>query len=485
MKKEFEAYEFKTEPYDHQRAVFRDSWFLASYALFMEMGTGKSKIVVDTVGLLHEVGEVNAVLIVAPKGVYHNWVRKEIPAHLPDRIDRAVLAWQPNITQKYKDQFKEFVEADELKIFVMNVEAFSTQKGEQTAMWFGKKFGERGMMVVDESTTIKNRKALRSKAVNAAGKLFTYKRLLTGSPVTKSPMDLYSQCEFLGKEHLGFPSYYAFQGRYAVVQRRTMGHRSFQQIVGFQRLDELNSKLDAFSKRVLKKECLDLPEKVYMRREVELTDDQRSYYRQMSKLALAQLADGTLVTTNNVLTQIMRLQQICCGFVRNDDGLVREIKSNRLDELLNICEETSGKVIIWANFVHDIVNIDEALAIRFGRKTVQSYYGSTEASTRQNVVEEFQNPDSPMRFFVGNSRTGGMGITLTEASTVIYYSNNYDLEIRVQSEDRAHRIGQRNNVTYIDMVSPGTIDEKVLTALQNKQNIASTVLGEELTEWFS
>ncbi len=485
MKKEFEAYEFKTEPYDHQRAVFRDSWFLASYALFMEMGTGKSKIVVDTVGLLHEVGEVNAVLIVAPKGVYHNWVRKEIPAHLPDRIERTVLAWQPNITQKYKDQFKEFVEADELKIFVMNVEAFSTQKGEQTAMWFGKKFGERGMMVVDESTTIKNRKALRSKAVNAAGKLFTYKRLLTGSPVTKSPMDLYSQCEFLGKEHLGFPSYYAFQGRYAVVQRRTMGHRSFQQIVGFQRLDELNSKLDAFSKRVLKKECLDLPEKVYMRREVELTDDQRSYYRQMSKLALAQLADGTLVTTNNVLTQIMRLQQICCGFVRNDDGLVREIKSNRLDELLNICEETSGKVIIWANFVHDIVNIDEALAIRFGRKTVQSYYGSTEASTRQNVVEEFQNPDSPMRFFVGNSRTGGMGITLTEASTVIYYSNNYDLEIRVQSEDRAHRIGQRNNVTYIDMVSPGTIDEKVLTALQNKQNIASTVLGEELTEWFS
>ena len=272
MKKEFEAYEFKTEPYDHQRAVFRDSWFLASYALFMEMGTGKSKIVVDTVGLLHEVGEVNAVLIVAPKGVYHNWVRKEIPAHLPDRIQRTVLAWQPNITQKYKNEFKEFVEADELKIFVMNVEAFSTQKGAQTAKWFGEKFGERGMMVVDESTTIKNRKALRSKAVNAAGKLFTYKRLLTGSPVTKSPMDLYSQCEFLGKEHLGFPSYYAFQGRYAVVQRRTMGHRSFQEIVGFQRLDELNSKLDAFSKRVLKKECLDLPEKVYMRREVELTE---------------------------------------------------------------------------------------------------------------------------------------------------------------------------------------------------------------------
>ena len=174
---------------------------------------------------------------------------------------------------------------------------------------------------------------------------FTYKRLLTGSPVTKSPMDLYSQCEFLGNQYLGFPSYYAFQGRYAVVQRRSMGHRSFQEIVGFQRLDdELNGKLDRFSKRVLKKECLDLPEKVYMRREVELTDDQKTYYRQMSKLALAQLQDGTLVTTNNVLTQIMRLQQICCGFVRNDDEEIREIKSNRLNELLNICEEVQGKV---------------------------------------------------------------------------------------------------------------------------------------------
>jgi SNF2 family DNA or RNA helicase len=484
MRRKFDKYVFKTEPYDHQRSVFRDSWHRECYALFMEMGTGKSKIVVDTIALLQEVGEIDTVLIVAPKGVFHNWVRKEIPAHLPDRIEHSICAWQPNITQKYRDEFQAFINSDKLKIFVMNVEAFSTSKGAETAAWFAKKFGEKGMMVVDESTAIKNRKANRTKAIVAAGKFFTYKRLLTGSPVTKSPMDLFSQCLFLGDNYLGYPNYYAFQGRYAVVQRRSMGHRSFQQIVGFQRLDELNLKLDDFSSRVLKKECLDLPEKVYIRREVELTSEQKKLYRQMSKLALAELQDGSLVSTNNVLTQIMRLQQICCGHVKDDQGFLIDIDNNRLDELLNICEETSGKVIIWANWVHDIVNIDEALAIRFGRKTVQSYYGSTEASTRQNVVEEFQNPDSPMRFFVGNSRTGGMGITLTEASTVIYYSNNYDLEIRVQSEDRAHRIGQKNNVTYIDLVSPRTIDEKILTALQNKQNIASTVLGEELREWF-
>jgi len=484
MRRKFDKYVFKTEPYDHQRSVFRDSWHRECYALFMEMGTGKSKIVVDTIALLQEVGEINTVLIVAPKGVFHNWVRKEIPTHLPDRIEHSVCAWQPNITQKYRDEFQAFINSDKLKIFVMNVEAFSTPKGAETAAWFAKKFGEKGMMVVDESTAIKNRKANRTKAIVAAGKFFTYKRLLTGSPVTKLPMDLFSQCLFLGDNYLGYPNYYAFQGRYAVVQRRSMGHRSFQQIVGFQRLDELNLKLDDFSSRVLKKECLDLPEKVYIRREVELTSEQKNLYRQMSKLALAQLQDGSLVSTNNVLTQIMRLQQICCGFVRDDDERTRELSSNRVQELLNVCEEIDGKAIIWATYVHDIEKICEVLSKEYGPDSFGAFYGATAQDERQRIVEEFQNPDSPMRFFVGNSRTGGMGITLTEASTVIYYSNNYDLEIRVQSEDRAHRIGQKNNVTYIDLVSPRTIDEKILTALQNKQNIASTVLGEELREWF-
>ena len=205
----------------------------------------------------------------------------------------------------------------------------------------------------------------------------------------------------------------------------------------------------------------------------------------MSKLALAQLSDGSLVSTNNVLTQIMRLQQICCGFIKNDDEEVQEVPSNRLHELVNVCEETDGKVIIWASYVHDIEKICEMLTKEYGDNSFGAFYGATPQEERQRIVEEFQDPDSEMRFFVGNSRTGGFGITLTEANTVIYFSNNYDLEIRLQSEDRAHRIGQKNNVTYIDLVSPKTIDDKILTALENKQNIANTVLGEELKEWFS
>ena len=481
-----QKYKFKTKPYEHQKTVLEDSWSASNYALFMEMGTGKSKIAIDTIGALFEDGKIDTAFIVAPKGVFHNWSQKEIVAHLPNHIQRKVLSWQPNITKTFRSQFEEFCKnTNELRIFVMNVEAFSTSKGATTAEWFGKNFGEKGMMVVDESTTIKNRKAARTKAVVKTGELFAYKRLLTGSPVTKSPMDLYSQCEFLGQSMLGFPSYFAFQGRYAVLQRRTMGHRSFQQIVGFQRLEELNAKLDVFSRRILKKECLDLPEKIYVRREVDLTDEQKKLYTQMSKLALAQLRDGSLVSTNNVLTQIMRLQQICCGFIKNDDDLISEVKSNRLHELVNICEETTGKVIIWATFVHDIEKICDMLTKEFGIESFGAFYGATAQEQRQEIVDQFQDPNSNMRFFVGNSRTGGFGLTLTEASTVVYYSNNYDLEIRLQSEDRAHRIGQKNNVTYVDLVSPKTIDDKILTALQNKQNIANMVLGEELKEWFN
>lgn len=477
-------YEYKTTPYDHQKNVLEDSWEAENFALFMEMGTGKSKIAVDNIAMLYEFGKIEAALIIAPKGVYYNWVYKEIPAHLPDRIEREILAWQPNVTQKFKNEFKQLCESPKLKIFVMNVEALSTEKGAKTANWYTKRYPA-SIMIVDESTAIKNRKASRTRNVIKVGEHCRYKRILTGSPITKSPMDLFSQCEFLDSRLLGFNSYYAFQGRYAVIQKRNFGPRAIQQIVGFKRLDELNQKLDVFSTRVLKKDCLDLPEKVYTRREVPLTHEQKKVYAQMQKLALAMLDEGQLSTTNNALTQLMRLQQICCGFIKDDEDNITEIKNDRLSELVNVCEESSGKIIIWATFVHDIVKICEELKDKFGESSYRSFYGDTKQEDRQTIVNEFQDPDSSVRFFVGNSRTGGFGITLTAANTVIYYSNSFDLEVRLQSEDRAHRIGQKNNVTYVDLVSPKTVDEKILTALKNKQNIASEVLGEDLKSWLT
>ena len=479
-------FEFKTRPYDHQRKALEDSWAAEYYALFMEMGTGKSKVAIDNIAVLYEAGKIDSAMIVAPKGVYDNWAKGEIETHFPDRIEKKVMLWRAGKSKRYDTNLVDFIteKFDGVKMFVINVEAFSSQKGLDAAKAFLFQ-NPRNMMIIDESTTIKNRKALRTKNLVALRERALYRRILTGSPITKSPMDLFSQCDFLKDRALGFNSYFAFQARYAQVQRRTMGHRSFQQIVGYQRLEELTNKLDQFSNRVLKEECLDLPDKVYVKRVVPLTNEQTNVYNQMKLLALAQMDSGELATTASVLTQIMRLQQICCGFLQPDEGDMREIKSNRLDELINLSEEVQGKAIIWATYTHDIQRIADALRGRFGPEAVATYYGGTPQEERQEIVQRFQNRSDPLRFFVGQPKTGGYGITLTAANTVIYYSNSYDLEIRLQSEDRAHRIGQANKVTYIDLVAPNTIDEKILTALRAKIDIASQVLGEDARAWLA
>ena len=250
-------------------------------------------------------------------------------------------------------------------------------------------------------------------------------------------------------------------------------------------MEELNEKLQNFSSRILKEECLTLPEKVYIRRNIELSDEQKRLYSQMKKLALAQLADGELATTQSVLTQIMRLQQICCGFLQSDDGPIQPIPNNRLDNLMAVTDELQGKAIIWATYTYDIQRIADNLRHRFGAEAVATYYGETAQDERQDIVNMFEDPDSPLRFFIGQPRTGGYGITLNGASTVIYYSNSYDLEIRKQSEDRAHRIGQNKSVTYIDFVSPNTIDEKILGALRDKDLLAGKVMGEDPRNWLA
>ena len=209
-----------------------------------------------------------------------------------------------------------------------------------------------------------------------------------------------------------------------------------------------------------------------------MSDEQKRVYKDLQKQAKASLGTGT-VTITHLITQIIRLHQVSCGFVGLDGGGLTELPSQRLPELMEILEETDGKVIIWANYRHDIQKIQAELTKVYGEQSVGSYYGDVNQERRAEVIDQFQNPDSPLRFFVGNTQTGGYGITLTAANTVIYYSNNYDLEKRLQSEDRAHRIGQTNKVTYIDIVCERTVDEKIVKALRQKQNIAQTVLGEE------
>jgi SNF2 family DNA or RNA helicase len=481
MDQDLSRYPYRNQPFAHQAAYLQRFWKHPVVALFAEMGTGKSFMLINNAALLYDRGDINGMLIVAPKGVYRNWYKSELPKHMPEHVPYKMACWSPSPRKAEKMEMEAMLNyVDGLRILIMNIEAFSTEKGVSFARTFLRVTNS--FMAVDESTTIKTPNAKRTKNIIKVGREARFRRIATGSPVTKSPLDLYAQCEFLSADCLNMASYYAFQARYAVLVERRMATHTFKQIVGYRRLDELQKRLDNFSFRVTKEECLDLPDKVYTRREVEMTAEQRKAYDQMKLMALSVIDQG-IVSTNNALTQLMRLHQICCGHVKLDDGSEVEFPNNRIDELLAALEEVDGKVIIWANYRKDIERIKNRLQHDYGMTAVASYYGDTEAEERQEIVTRFQDPNDSLRFFVGNPRTGGYGLTLTAAKTVIYYSNNFDLEVRLQSEDRAHRIGQTSKVTYIDLITPGTVDEHIVKALRNKINIASAVLGEELKEW--
>ena len=474
-------YKFKTQPFKHQEDVLKISWNQSVWAYFMEMGTGKSKVLVDNIAMLYDKGKINGALIIAPKGVYRNWMSQEIPIHLASHIQPKMVLWTASTSKTKQKEYDSLFETGyDLHILIMNVEAFSTKKGLDFAGRFLRT--HRTLMAVDESTSIKTPTAKRTKSILSIGKLANYRRILTGSPVTKSPLDLYTQCAFLNEHLLGFTSYYTFRNRYANMLDRNFGGRRVQIVGGYKRLDELAEILKAFSYRVLKEHCLDLPEKIYIERQVELTEEQSKAYSTMKSAALASLK-GKMATAPHVLTQMMRLHQITCGHLKNDDGTITEIKNNRLDELLDVLDEIEGKAIIWANYIYDIEHIVKEVKKEYGENSVVQYYGAISSEKRQEAIEKFQDPDSPVKFFVGNPQTGGYGITLTAASNVIYYSNGYDLEKRLQSEDRAHRIGQRKSVTYVDLVAPKTVDEKIKKALRKKINIASEIMGEELRDW--
>jgi len=474
-------YKFKTKPYAHQLKALEMSWNKEVFAYFMEMGTGKSKVLLDNIAMLYDKGKIDSVLIVAPKGVYKNWYDSEIPIHLVDHIDRNVVLWKSLITKEQKLKYDSFFKIDytKLHIFIMNVEALSTKKGFDAARQFLNV--KRILFAVDESTTIKNPQAKRTKNILHLSKMAKYRRILTGSPVTKSPLDLFTQCFFLDPYLLDFTSYYAFRNRYAEMRTAHFGGRSIQIVAGYKNLPELAETLKSFSYRILKDDCLDLPPKTFMKRVIQLTPEQNKVYQQMKQMALAEM-NGKMVTTVNVITQLMRLQQITCGHFKADDGSMQEIKNNRITELMDLIEEVEGKAIIWAHYQYDIREIIRVIVEKYGPGSVVDYYGLTPQEERQDNIRKFQS-DPRCRFIVGTPSTGGYGITLTAANTVVYYSNGYDLEKRLQSEDRAHRIGQKKNVTYVDIIAEDTVDEKIVKALRDKINVASQVLGEELKSW--
>ena len=470
-------YPYKTKPYEHQRNALNESAQKAQWAYFMEMGTGKTKVTIDNLSYLFLKKEIQSVLVIAPKSVYTVW-ETEIETHIPNEITYKIYKWNIDKPKEYEKLNK----YKHLRIFLINVEALSTKRGFEGCVDYLTK-NTKNFVVLDESTTIKNRSAKRTKNILGLRKLSYIRRILTGSPITKSPLDLFTQCQFLSPELLGFSSYLAFRNRYAEMTDIPVGSGRFISVPKYyKRLEELEIKLKMFSTRIRKDQCLDLKPKIRQKRYIELEGEHKKIYDRLRLSALAIVEDST-ISFSNKLTEIVKLHQVCNGFTKDDEGKIIGLHKQKLNTLDEVLEETDGKVIIWANYLYNIHEIRDFLVKKYGKESVVSIFGEVSVLERKNAVERIQKDDK-CRFLVGNPTTGGFGLTLTACNTVVYYSNSYDLEVRMQSEDRAHRMGQKESVLYIDIVAKNTLDEAIMKSLINKGQIAAKTLGEEdLKSW--
>lgn len=468
--------------FKHQDDALEQTSKLEYAAILAEMGLGKSRIDLKTTEELFKNEKITGKIIYCPKSLCRTWAEEQIPVHLD--CNYKVVVWGP-ISKKLDQELLSLYKTldKKLKILVVNIETAAGERCYDEVKKFLK--FHKCMMTVDESTTIKNWKAQRTKALNDLGHLAKYRRILTGTPITQSPLDLYSQFNFLKPGCLGSTNYYGFRNQYAILKKRYINGKSFHEVIGYQRLEDLQEKMKSISFRALKKDCLDLPDKIYQVRYVQMSKVQISYYNQMKKEAMVLLTDGTAVTAPLVITQMLRLQQALCNLmpVISEDGTIISAKNideenPRLAEIIEILHEAGNqKVIIWANFVKSIKDIAAAIEKEFN-KPVGLIHGAIDAAARQAYVHAFQTGD--LKYIVAQPRTGGYGLTLTAATIVIYHDHNWSLEVRQQSEDRAHRIGQTKSVTYIDLVASGTIDERVRNALVSKKDLADIVTGDKL-----
>jgi len=464
----------KRKPYDHQQLWLDRTWEDEFHAAFWEMGTGKTKLILDTAALLYIDEKIDGLLVVAPKGAYLNWVFNEIPEDMTDGIDFCLAYWSSSIKKKEKNAVINILKPARgaLDILCINTEALSKGRGTAIALNFVK--NHRTLMCVDESTAIKGNKSNRTKSCKKLSRLVPYRRILTGTPVTQSPLDLFSQCNFLRHGIIGFTSFSAFKNYYAIIIQMRMGTRVFPKITGYRNVDELKRKIMTFSSRVVKEECLDLPEKSFSTVYVELSPEQQQAYDELRRTSVITLG-GEMITVTSILTALIKLHQIICGHVKDETGRVIDIPNNRISVLLETIENIQGKVIVWCHFIRDVQLIEKALKEHYGDVSTVSYYSDTGDMERVEACQRFQEVEG-CRFFVATS-AASKGLTLTACHYNIYFSHSYSLENYLQSQDRTHRIGQTKNVHYTSIVAPKTIDEKILKILEEKKNVADYLMN--------
>lgn len=463
-------YEFKLPPFDHQLVAFKLSKDLPFFGYFMEMGCGKTKVGIDNIAYLYERDLLDTVLIIAPNGVHVQWIVEQLVDHMPDRIEHEAAYYRSNLRAAEKKTLAKALAFDGLRIIAINIEALSHKSGIEWAKAYLATSGKR-MCCLDESSKIKKPGAKRTRSVQTLGKMCEYRRIMTGSPVTSGVENLFSQLKFLSDEILGLTSYVSFKARYCIMET----FDNYQKIVGYKMIDELQAKMDPWTYRVKKSDCLDLPEKTYIERRIELTKEQKHYYDEMFHELMVQLETGEIVDATLAIVKLLRLQQIICGHLPSEEGgmawQLPHDKNPRISAVLELIEESQGQVIVWARFKHDLASLEQALGDKY---TCVSYHGATKTADREEAKRAFVSGDA--RIFIANPAAAGIGLNLNVASEVIYYSNSFDAEQRWQSEDRAHRIGMKCPVTYYDLVVPGTVDRKILSTLKKKKNLADMTI---------
>lgn len=481
-------YKPRHPPFNHQREALEFGWRKKGYGYLFEMGLGKTKALIDNFCLLHEYGEADGLLIIAPKSVYTNWTKEggELETHLWDAhaATANILAYDAKSARRVRKGGEGQTILDRqspgVRILAVNIEAVRKVEGEAYMLCEAFLRAFNCMMVVDESTIIKTHDSQQTKRILRLGDRAKYRRILTGSPSTGKPVDLYPQFEFLERGALGHRSWWTFREEYCTLREFTANGRTIKTITGAKNLPKLSMILKRYSYRCRKDECLDLPPKVYMRREIELTPEQKQAYKELKQSAMYE-HEGNTLTTQLVVTQLMRLHQIICGHVKWDGGDVQHLPNHRVTALAEVLEESDEQTVIWCNYQEDVQIVKQYLVKEYGRDQVVEWHGGIPQDYRDAGEKRFQSGEA--RFMLATQKSGARGRTWTNGRLVIYYSNSYDLELREQSEDRCHRVGQTGTVTYVDIVVPNTVDDKIIKALRAKRNIVQELLQDGLRPW--
>lgn len=430
-----------------------------------EMGCGKTLTTIAVAGALYNLGKIDRVLVVAPTSVCSVWPH--------DLNQFATFPWEARVLLgDKKKRLKALNELENWPFKALRIAVINYESTHREGIFEALAAYKPDLIVCDESQRIKNPSAAQSKALHKLGDAAPFRMILSGTPVQNNAVDLYSQYRFLDPAVYG-ANFYAFKNRYCI-----MGGYGQHQIVGYRNMDELVEKEHSVAYRVTKEECLDLPQQTFINRYVQFTDAEQAIYEQLRKSSFLELETGENVTATTILTMYLRLMQLTGGFLTADESTrPKQVNTAKLDALADIVDDyvvdAGKKLVIFARFRAEIAAIENLLWLR--KIQYGSIYGDVPMEERGKIVEDFQtNPDT--KVFVAQIQTAGLGITLHAASTAVFYSYDYNYANYAQALARIHRIGQRLPVTYIHLVVDGSIDEKILAALENKEDMAKTVV---------